>query len=196
MGKNRKNEFISTSEASRLCGVARTTVSKWIDEGLLNAFVTPGGHRKIERADLKDFIEKHGLAPKARTFEEGSKKKILVIDDNPDDIRLVQAAFLAAQDKYEVHSATGGFEAIYKIGEIKPDMVVLDIVMPDMDGFSVCKNIKSNPITKGIKVIAVTAYPDEEKRERALSFGIEAFFTKPLDLEALVKKMLSLLEQK
>ncbi len=196
MGKNRKNEFITTSEASRHCGVARTTVSKWIDEGLLKAFVTPGGHRKVKRQDLKNFIERHGLVPRSGIFEEeaAAKKKILVIDDNPDDIRLIQAAFLAAQDKYEVHSATGGFEAIYKIGEIKPDLVVLDIVMPDMDGFSVCKNIKSNSITRGVKVIAVTAYPDEEKREKALSCGIEAFFTKPLDLEALIKKILSLLE--
>jgi len=195
MNKNKKNEFISTSEASRLCGVARTTISKWIDEGLLKAFVTPGGHRKIEKEDLKDFIERHGLVPRAGTFEEETRKKILVVDDNPNDIRLIQVAFLAAQDKYEVHTATGGFEAIYKIGEIKPDLVVLDIVMPDMDGFSVCKNIKGNPITRGVKVIAVTAYPDKEKREKALSCGVEAFFTKPLDLESLIKKILSLLEQ-
>ncbi len=196
MYRDTESEFLSTSEASRLCGVARTTISKWIDEGLLKAFVTPGGHRKIKRQDLKSFIEERGLVPKAGIFGKRAKKKILVVDDNPDDIRLVQAAFLAAQDRYEVHTARGGFEAIYKIGDIKPDLVVLDIVMPDMDGFSVCKNIKNNPITKGVKVVAVTAYPDEETRDKAFSCGVDAFFPKPLDLGALIKKILGLLGQK
>lgn len=195
MHKEMENEYISTSEACRLCGVARTTLSRWIDEGLIDAFITPGGHRKVRRQDLEGFMERHGIVHRAGRFEGKARKKILVVDDNPDDIRLLQAAFLAARDRYEVHSASGGFEAIYKIGEIKPDLVVLDIVMPDMDGLAVCKNIKSNPATRDVKVVAVTAFPDEGTRDEALSWGVEAFFAKPLDLEAVVKKILHLLGQ-
>jgi excisionase family DNA binding protein len=131
--------FITTSKAAKICGVARTTISKWIDKGALKAFVTPGGHRRIIEQHLMDFLRKKSIQPTSK-FEE--KKRILIVDDNPYDIRLLEAAFLPASDKYEVYSANSGFQAIYKIGEVKPHIVILDIVMPDMNGFEVCERIK------------------------------------------------------
>ncbi len=186
----RKGKFITPAEASRLLGVARTTVVKWIDEGLIKAFVTPGGHRKIRREDFEEFVKKQGIS----LIKRETKKKILIVDDNPDDVKLLRMFFLAASDKYEVYSASNGFQAIYKIGELKPDLVILDLFMPDMDGFAVCKNIKENPETRDIKVIAITAFPSEENKKRVLSCGAEAFFTKPLDLERLIKKILELIK--
>ncbi len=181
--------FITTSEAAKLCGVARTTISKWIDEGVLNAFVTPGGHRKVIERDLMDFLEKNSIRP---TSKSGGKKRILIVDDNPDDIRLLEAAFLPASDKYEVYAANSGFQAIYKIGEIKPHIVILDIVMPDMNGFKVCEKIKNNPETKDIKVILVTAYPDKMKEKEAYQHAADAFLRKPIDLKKIVKTILEL----
>ena len=179
--------YITTSVAAKICGVARATLIKWVDKGLLRAFITPGGHRKIRKEDLKDFMEIYSMNPKKK---EGQKKCILVVDDNPDDIKLLEAAFLPALDRYEVHSAGGGFQAIYKIGDIKPDIVILDLVMPDMDGFKVCERIKSAPETKDIKVIAVTAYYNGDKEDKAYRSGADAFFRKPLDLKMLVTKIL------
>ncbi|MDI6687615.1 MAG: response regulator [Desulfobacterales bacterium] len=179
--------FITTSKAAGICGVARTTISKWIDEGMLKAFVTPGGHRKIIRQDLIDFLEKNSPQTILK-FRE--KKRILIVDDNPDDIKLLEAVFLPSSDKYEIHAANSGFQAIYKIGEIKPHIVILDIVMPDMDGFKVCERIKNNQETKNIKVIVVTAYPDKIKEKEAHQCGFDAFFTKPIDLKKLVKTIL------
>jgi len=179
--------FITTSNASSLCGVARTTLTKWIDQGLLKAFITPGGHRKIAEEDLLDFMQRQGIGPQEG---KGQKERILVVDDNPDDIRMLEAAFLPAADRYEVHSANSGFQAIYKIGDLKPDMVILDLIMPDMDGFEVCERIKNDPDTRDIKVIAVTAYYDREKEGKAYRCGADAFFRKPLDLKGLVEKIL------
>ncbi|NVM20341.1 MAG: response regulator [Desulfobacterales bacterium] len=179
--------FITTSKASKICGVARTTISKWIDEGALKAFVTPGGHRKVREEDLMDFLEKNGIRPSA---EPRAKRCILIVDDNPDDIRLLEAAFLPASDKYELHSASGGFQAIYKIGEIKPHIVILDAVMPDMDGFKVCESIKNNPETRDTKIIIVTAYHHKVNEKKACRCGADAFFHKPIDLKRLVEKIL------
>ena len=182
-----KLTFITTSKAAGICGVARTTISKWIDEGTLNAFITPGGHRKIIEQDLMDFLEKKSIRTTSK-FRE--KKRILIVDDNPDDIRLLEAAFLPASDKYEVYAASGGFQAIYKIGEVKPHIVVLDIIMPDMDDFKVCETIKNNPETKDIKIIIVTACPEKLKEKKACLCAADAFFTKPIDLKKIVKTIL------
>ncbi len=181
--------FITTSKAASICGVARSTISKWIDNGSLKAFKTPGGHRKIREEDLIEFLENNGFKVPTRLI---SKKRILIVDDNPSDIALLEAAFLPAADKYEVYSANSGFQAIYKIGEIKPHIVILDIVMPDMDGFEVCKNIRNNPDTKDIKIIVVTAYHDKTKEEMAFRCGADAYFSKPIDLKELVSAILRL----
>lgn len=179
--------FITTSKAGKICGVARSTISKWIDEGALNAFVTPGGHRKITEQDLNDFLRKSDNRPTSK-FRE--KKRILIVDDNPNDISLLEAAFLPASDRYEVYAASSGFQAIYKIGEVKPHIIILDIVMPDMNGFKVCERIKNNTETKDIKVIVVTAYPDKMKKKEAYQCAADAFFRKPIDLKKIVKTIL------
>lgn len=183
-------DFITTSRASRRCGVARTTLTKWIDQGLLRAFLTPGGHRKIAENDLIEFMERQGI--RQQSIKAPMKERILVVDDNPDDIRLLEGAFLAAAGEYEVQSADNGFHAIYKIGRFKPGIVILDLVMPDMDGFAVCEKIKTDQEMRNIKIIAVTAYSDKTKEERAYRCGVDAFFRKPVDLKGLVKKVLEL----
>lgn len=181
--------FITTSKAAEICGVARTTISKWIDEGILKAFVTPGGHRKIIKQDLIDFLEKNSDRTILK-FRE--KKRILIVDDNPDDIKLLEAVFLPASDKYEIYAANSGFQAIYKIGNIKPHIVILDIVMPDMDGFKVCEKIKNNQETRDIKIIVLTAYHDKTKEKKAYQCGADAFLRKPIDLKKMVKTIMEL----
>lgn len=184
----RETEYLTTSEAGNICGVTRTTITRWIDEGLFNAFITPGGHRKIRREDLNRFLAAKNIAPPEAT--DPGKKNILVVDDNPYDLKLFEAFFLIAKDKYQVHTAGDGFEAIYKIGEVKPEIVVLDLMMPDMDGFEVCTKIKSNENTKHIQVIITTAHGEEKNREKALECRADAFFTKPLDWTALIEKII------
>ena len=184
-------EFISTSEAAKICGVARTTITRWIDEGSLKAFVTPGGHRKIIRRDLLDFLARNNLNP---TMGHEEKKSILVVDDNEDDLKLFEAAFLAAQDRFQIHTARDGFEAVYKIGELKPDIVILDLMMPKMNGFEVCSRIKSNEATRHMKVIITTAHGEEEIRRNAIACAADAFYTKPLDWADLIRKILELSE--
>jgi excisionase family DNA binding protein len=184
-------EFITTSQASKLCGVGRTTIAKWVDAGRIQAYLTPGGHRKINKADLISFMEEqHAVTD--RIVKQ--KTRILIVDDNSDDIELLKAAFMVGGDRYEIHTADGGFQAIYKIGAVKPHVVILDLIMPDMDGFEVCTNIKNSPETNMIKVIAVTAFNDRQKQQKAHECGADAYFTKPLDLRAFVSKILDFSE--
>lgn len=182
-------EFFSTSEAGKICGVARTTIIRWIDEGSLKAFTTPGGHRKIKREDLTGFLLNRKIEV-PYDVDKNHAKKILVVDDSEEDLKLFEAVFLAAQGRYKVFTASDSFEAIYKIGELKPDIVVLDLMMPNIDGFKLCSSIKSSKLTDDIKVIVTTAHGDDENRTRCLRCGADAFFTKPLDWQGLITRIL------
>jgi two-component system cell cycle response regulator len=120
--------------------------------------------------------------------------RILVVDDNPLNVKLLAAKL--AHDYYVVSSAAGGVEALAKTVEEKPDVVLLDVMMPDLDGFETCRRIKSNPLTAHIPVVMVTAMSDVADRIRGLEAGADDFLTKPINDLALMARIRSLLRLK
>jgi twitching motility two-component system response regulator PilH len=111
-------------------------------------------------------------------------KKILIVDDSPTDIRLMSIPLKAKG--YEVSTAADGDEALTKAIQIQPNLVILDVVMPKKDGFQVCRQLKANPETKGIKVILLTSKSQKSDRFWGLKQGADVYLTKPFAEEELL----------
>lgn len=127
------------------------------------------------------------------TAKHGSETpKILVIDDRQDFVDLVLdgLADLGAR----VEGVCGGYEALLRIGALQPHLIVLDLRMPGVDGFEVCRRVKDAPATKATRIVAMTGFDDQEAQQLAMTCGADAFVTKTAGLVALRREITTLLE--
>ncbi|NQU30646.1 MAG: response regulator [Anaerolineae bacterium] len=162
--------------------------------GKIRAFSTAGGHRRIHAEDFSDFLQNYGM-PAWDEERPSSKPRVLIVDDEPDIIALIANA-LERTGAYELATAGDGFEAGLQVVEFQPDLMVLDLMMPGLDGFKVCQRIKSDPNTRHVKVLVVTGFAQEENIARALACGAELCMAKPFSPMALVKKIGEFLKDK
>ncbi len=178
---------LSTFTIAQMLHVDPGSVANWIDQGLLRAHRTPGGHRRVLAEDLVVFLRKHKM-PVPEDLQV-SPPRVLVVDDEPAVAQMVARTIKAAHPGYEIHEANDGFQAGTMLANVKPDVVILDLRMPGMDGFEVCKLIKGQDHTKHIHVIAMTAYPSAENQERIVQCGARVCLSKPLDMEQLLAEI-------
>lgn len=186
--------LLTTGEIAEYCQVSRVTVFQWIKKQQIPAFSTPGGHYRVKLSDFRRFLEKYEM-PVDPGFFNQDKERILVVDDEPQVADFIVRA-LSTDDKVkerEIETAADGFEAGLKIASFGPHLVVLDLMMPGLDGFKVCEQVKSNPETEHIKVLIVTAFGSDENIERALQLGADDYLVKPLDAMVLQERARTLL---
>lgn len=119
-------------------------------------------------------------------------KKILVADDDRNILYLISEVL--AKGDYEVSQAVNGDHALKQVREAKPDLIVLDIMMPGLDGLKVLKELKSDPETRGIKVVVISARTKPEDVEMGMAQGADCYFTKPFKISDLTAKIRELLE--
>jgi excisionase family DNA binding protein len=185
-------EILTVSQAGKYCKVSPKTIINWIDGGYIKAYKTVGGHRRIKKEDLDQFLKDKGMPlPEEAKVEE--KKKILVVDDDRIIVETIVQSLEEDEYGYEMISASDGFEAGLQVSHFKPDLLILDIMMPDINGYEVCQKIKSNPDTKDIKIIVLSAYLDDEAFRQMKEKGADACFSKPLPLEQLKYEVANLL---
>ncbi len=178
-------------KAAKYCDVSSKTIINWIEAKHIKAYKTVGGHRRIKRVDLEDFMNKQGIP--IPTGVEDQRKRILVVDDDPIIVETIVQSLEEDEYGYEVISASDGFEAGLQINHFKPDLLILDIMMPDIKGYEVCEKVKSNEDTKNTVIIVLSAYLDEEKFKKMKEHGADACFSKPLPLPQLKKEVAKLL---
>jgi excisionase family DNA binding protein len=172
-----EKEFYTTFEVGKLCQVYHTTVINWINKGQLKAYTTLGRHRRIQRADLLNFMSRCGIRIPSEL--KHANKKVLVVDDDKSIQRLIQRIIIKSFLGTDVESVDNGVEALVSVGRHVPDLIVLDIVMPGMDGLEVCKLLRSNPTTRSMKIIAITGKKLAAEEEKFLKKNVDDFFRKP-----------------
>jgi excisionase family DNA binding protein len=176
-----EKRFLTTGEVARYCAVSHLTVTNWIRAGKLFASRTPGGHNRIRREDLLRFLIDHNFPVPQELAKEG--KQILVVDD---EHALAEIMAQALQEEgYQVSVAFDGYEAGLKMATLRPDLLVLDLIMPGLDGFSICQRVKANQEGKLTKIIAMTGFVQEGNLAKALECGADLCLAKPFQLQTL-----------
>lgn len=177
--KNATKTIYTTHEVSRLLHVNPRSVINWIEQSLLQSYRTPGGHRRIRHDDLMAFLRKHQIPTPASLVAD--KFSILIVDDDQEIIDLLKA-YLERQAPYEIATAADGITALIEVGRVKPDLLVLDIMIPGVDGVEVCRRIKADSSNK-TAIIAISG--TTERQSQVLEAGADAFMLKPVDMENL-----------
>ena len=185
-------EKFGTLEVARMLGVSAMTVVRWIDNGLIPAFRTPGKHRRILRADLRHFVGRMGFPIPTELSRD--RASILAVDDEADVLDVFRRAFSGNNhDEFEVHCASDGVTALIEVGRIKPDVILLDIILPGINGVEVCRRIKENNYLSSI-IIAISGKATVNKRQEILEAGADRFMEKPVsihELRRVVRELLS-----
>jgi len=189
------DDTFTVFKASKHCKVSSKTIINWIEAGHINAYKTVGGHRRIKRPDLEEFMKKQGI-PIPNEEMKDERKRILVVDDDPIIVETIVQALEEDEYDYDVISASDGFEAGLQVNHFHPHLMILDIMMPDIKGNEVCRKVKSNELTRDTKIIVLSAYLDEEKFKEMKAHGADVCFSKPLPLPQLKEEVARLLELK
>lgn len=178
--------YYTTYQISKILGVSLPTVVNWVNSNKLNAHRTPGGHRRIARDDLIVFAREYNY-PLSEDFlsESHGRRRILVVDDEQDFSDMVRD-YLSIKGQFDVEVADSGFAAGYTVARFKPDLILMDIMMPDMDGFEVLRMLRAGRDTNHIPILACTAYRDVQIERRISEEDFDGYIQKPLKLDELL----------
>ena len=183
-----KNVF-TTGEAADICNLSQQTVIRCFDAGRLKGFRVPGSRfRRIPRESLIHFMKEHSI-PLDRL--ETGKTRVLVVDDDPAIVEML-VELLERDGRFEVQTAATGFDAGLRTREFKPDVIVLDYMLPDINGNAVCKSIRSDESLQDVKIIIVSGVVNREDVERLTEDGADDFMQKPFSIEQLVNRITEL----
>ena len=183
-----------TYEIAEICRVTPATIGNWIEKGILPTFSTGGGHRRVWDNDLVQFLKDHNIPIPEPLLSSTRGQTILIVDDEPDVRRVVRRSLQKLYPDAVIFDAEDGYEAGQKVAQIIPSLIILDLKLPGMDGFKVCRGIREDPRTKHIKILAISGYNVEESRKHILAAGADDFLGKPFVLETLKEKVAPLLK--
>ena len=182
----------TTGEAAKICKVSQQTIIRCFDNGTLKGFRVPGSRfRRIPWEQLYAFMKENNIPTDAL---ESSKKKVLVVDDDETLVDLMVEAF-ERDGRFEIRTANNGFDAGMLVKEIKPDLVVLDVMLPDIQGFDVCRQLRGTPETQDIPVLFLTAKTETEDKIKGFKLGAIDYLVKPFDPDILLLKIEAILRQ-
>jgi excisionase family DNA binding protein len=183
---DKSEKLLTPSQVGKLLSVSPITVRFWAKEGRLKFVTTPGGHRRFTRVEIEKFV--------GTKLVDKEKTTIVIVEDDKQHADLLVEFIEVLYPNFAVKVAYSGFEAGSMIENLKPSLIFLDLVMPDIDGFAVCKHIRSNDTTKNTPIIAMSGFSQQENIDEVISSGANKFLTKPIKLSVLKEVIDSFLE--
>lgn len=184
-------QVFTTGEAAEICKVSQQTIIRCFDSGRLTGFRVPGSRfRRIPRKDLLQFMKSNDIPTDAL---ESTKRRVLVVDDDEQIIELFLDV-LSRDDRFEVKSARTGYDAGMLTEQFRPHLVLLDYMLPDINGNLVCDRIRSNPELAGTKIIVISGVVNQDEIDTLLRSGADDFVKKPFNIEKLIERMSEILD--
>jgi two-component system, OmpR family, response regulator len=181
---------LSVGQVAEICRVSKKTVLNWIYDGALKAFTTYGGHYRLWPSNVKKFLDATGMDIPFDYIDERTTQ-ILIIDDDTDYTQMMKAAIATELPDAEVTATDDGYEGLMLIGEKKPQLVILDIKMPKLDGFQVLDLLKSRKQEHDIKVLVITGYLDAQTKQQLQQTVADHWMDKLTDLDVMIKTIVA-----
>ncbi len=178
---------------AKICRVSKKTVLNWIYKGALKAFTTFGGHYRIWPGDLKKFMAAAGLDVPFQ-FHDERQTTFLIVDDDDAYRMLLKEAICSSFPSADVITTEDGYEALLLIGERKPNVLLLDLRMPKLDGFQVLELLRSRKISSPMKIVVLSGYIDDESREKLKLSIADELWEKRKDIHELIGSLRGMLE--
>ena len=180
----------TTGEAAAICKVSQQTIIRCFDNGRLTGFRVPGSKfRRIPREELLRFMRANSIPLDAL---EGTRKRVLIVDDDPGIVEVYQELF-GADARLDVKTATNGYDAGMLTESFRPHLVVLDYMLPDINGNVVCQTIRKNPNFEHTKIVIVSGVVNQDEINDLLKSGADEFVKKPFNIEKLIERIGELL---
>jgi excisionase family DNA binding protein len=176
----------TTGEAAKICKVSQQTIIRCFDSGQLKGFRVPGSRfRRIPRDQLFTFMRDNGIPTDAL---ESGKRKVLIVDDDVELVELITDA-LDRDGRFETRSVNNGFDAGMMVKEYRPDLIVLDVMLPDINGKEVCQRVRGDKTMNDVRIICISGMVEEDKVAELKEAGANDFLHKPFEVERLVERM-------
>ncbi len=181
----------TTGEAAKICKVSQQTIIRCFDSGQLKGFRVPGSRfRRIPRELLYSFMRENGIPTDAL---DSNRRRVLIVDDDPDLVEVLVDVF-ERDPRFEVRSANNGFDAGMLVKELRPDLVILDVMLPDINGKEGCRRVRSDGKLEEVKILCISGMVEEDKVADLKLAGANDFMQKPFDAEALHERACRLLD--
>ena len=176
----------TTGEAAKICKVSQQTIIRCFDNGQLKGFRVPGSRfRRIPRDALYRFMRDNGIPTDAL---ESGKRKVLLVDDDAELVELMTKV-LEEDGRFEVRIASNGFDAGMMVKEYRPDLIVLDVMLPDINGKEVCHRVRSDNTLEDVRILCISGMIEDDKIQELRDAGADDFMHKPFDIEVLIERM-------
>ena len=186
-------DLFTTGEAAVICRVSQQTIIRCFDAGRLEGFRVPGSRfRRIPRQNLIKFMKDNNIPLDSM---ESGKRKVLIVDDDAEIVELLEEV-LERDGRFEVKTASSGYEAGMATQRFRPELILLDYMLPDVNGNVVCQTIRSNPEFENIKIIIVSGVVKQDEISQLLKSGAEDFIRKPFNISELTDKITTALQIK
>ena len=181
----------TTGEAAKICKVSQQTIIRCFDNGSLKGFRVPGSRfRRIPRDQLYAFMRDNGIPTDAL---ESGKRKVLIVDDDEELVELLSDVF-NKDGRFDVRTANNGFDSGMMVRELRPDLVILYVMLPDINGKEVCHRVRSDESLEAVKIICISGMVEQDKIAELKAAGANDFMHKPFNVERLLDRACDLLD--